>query len=319
LLNDITMPAMEGYDNTADPVGIKIPDYSTAGWLPIGYEQNKGFLGFFDGNGHTISNLSIKRPGQWYLGFFGHTFYNKNTIIVQNLGLLNVNVNGGTVTGGLAGSCGSCSNCYVTGIITGEQYVGGLIGYTTKNLSNCYTKAVVTLTSGYYVGGLSGFTGAGTISSCYSTGAVIGTRLESSTDANEAGMGGLIGENFSNCINCYATGKVTGTGTKLPAGGLIGLNKSLVTNCYSTGNVSGNSEIGGLIGYNDNSNINNSYGVVKNSYWDNITTGQNTSSGGIAKTTVEMQVAQPYDYTWTNQNWTFTGGQYPRLVGVSGQ
>ena len=239
---------------------------------------------------------------------------------MQNLGLLNVNVNGGTVTGGLAGSCGSCNNCYVTGIITGEQTVGGLIGYSTANLSNCYTKAVVTLTSGYYVGGLSGHSGSGaTISNCYTTGAVKGTRLESNTDATEAGMGGLIGENFSNCINCYATGKVTGTGTKLPAGGLIGLNKSLVTNCYSTGNVSGNSTIGGLIGYNDNSNINNSYGVVKNSYWDKITTGQNTSSGGIGLSTSEMQAAQPYDNTWANENWIFTGGQYPKLVGLGGQ
>jgi hypothetical protein len=319
LLNDITMPAMEGYDNTADPVGMKISDYSTAGWLPLGYDQNKGFLGFFDGNGHTISNLSIKRPGQGYLGFLGNTYYNKNTIIVQNLGLLNVNVNGGTITGGLAGACGSCTNCYVTGTVTGEYQVGGLIGDSTANLSNCYTKAVVNLTSGYNAGGLAGASGTGTISNCYTTGTVKGTRPESNTDANEAGLGGLIGRNFSNCINCYATGKVTGTGTKLFAGGLIGINKSLIANCYSTGNVSGNSKMGGLIGYNDNSNINNSYGVVKNSYWDTITTGQNTNSGGIGLGTVEMQAAQPYDKTWTNENWIFTGGQYPKLKGVSGQ
>ena len=70
LLNDITMPAMDGYDNTADPVGMKISDYSTAGWLPLGYEQNKGFLGTFDGNGHTISNLSIKRLWSMVFRFF---------------------------------------------------------------------------------------------------------------------------------------------------------------------------------------------------------------------------------------------------------
>ena len=62
-----------------------------AGFTPVG--GSTAFTGTFDGQGQTISNLTINRPsGQW-VGLFG---YNGASATVSNLGLLNVSVTGNT-------------------------------------------------------------------------------------------------------------------------------------------------------------------------------------------------------------------------------
>lgn len=40
------------------------------GWLPIG-DASSAFAGYFNGNGHTISNLWINRPNTDNIGLFG--------------------------------------------------------------------------------------------------------------------------------------------------------------------------------------------------------------------------------------------------------
>ena len=109
-------------------------DLSGTDWAPIGIFEN-----VFDGNGHTIDNLTIDTAGLLNVGLFGELFVNAE---VRNLGLTGVSV---TVTndtvnavsfGGLAGmNDGTVSNSYVTGSITvtrgdlgGTSNVGGLVG-----------------------------------------------------------------------------------------------------------------------------------------------------------------------------------------------
>jgi len=46
--------------------------------------------------------------------------------------------------------------------------------------------------------------------------------------------------------------------------------------------VTGNSSVGGLVGWNYE-------GTVSNSFWDTKTSGQATSDGGTGKTTAEMK------------------------------
>jgi hypothetical protein len=71
-----------------------------------------------------------------------------------------------------------------------------------------------------------------------------------------------------------------------------------VSNSYSTGNVTGQNAVGGLVGYNHD-------GTVTDSFWDTETSGQATSDGGTGKTTAEMQ-----DIT------TFSGATWD-IVGVA--
>ena len=75
-------------------------------------------------------------------------------------------------------------------------------------------------------------------------------------------VGGLVGEGSSSTIsNCYATGSVTGTRTYSNVGGLVGYgqNRIIISSSYSTGSVTGNNNVGGLLGWSNYGTINNSY------------------------------------------------------------
>jgi len=187
------------------------------------------FAGTFDGNNHTILNLSIRGGG--YLGLFGCLYYGAE---VMDLGILHVNTTGvdnfvgalvgrnygnvtrcyimGTVRGNefvgeLVGSNhGDVTQCYSTGSVSGYRGVGGLIGNNHSNAINCcYTTAIVH--GGDYIGGLVGSNTSGSVAQCYSTGAVIGTSY----------VGGLVGNNYKGSItlsfwDIQTSGKTTSAG-----------------------------------------------------------------------------------------------------------
>jgi len=238
------------------------------------------FTGVFDGNNHTISNLTIDSNGAGndYLGLFGKTDAGSE---IKNLGLENVSITSGVNSikvGGLVGENyeATISNCYSTGVVTGgagSYYLGGLVGYNDSSISNCYSTGAVTGTSTSELGGLVGFNSNvnATISNSYSTGAVNGT----------SNLGGLVGVNSGGSIsNCYSTGNVSGVDKSNQLGGLVGvLASGTISNCYSTGSVSsGDSSqyLGGLVGYN-NINISNCYST------GTVSGGSGTSNiGGLA-------------------------------------
>jgi parallel beta-helix repeat protein len=174
--------------------------------------QGTPFSGVFDGNGHTIWNLTVN--GENYLGLFGY-ISGENAKIVD-LGLLVPKINAGT--GGFAGSLvghneGTITNCYVTmGIVSGQ---GGLAGENYGTITKCYFTGNVSGISG--VGGLVGLNGwldgSGMISDCYAKGSASGNNI----------VGGLVGRNESTIMNCYTTSKISGNE---PVGGLVGANES---------------------------------------------------------------------------------------------
>jgi len=219
------------------------------GFKPIGGE-NLAFTGVFNGNGHVINGLYIKRESErYYGGLFGHVGSGGE---IKNVGLED-------------------SKVYVT------SYAGGLVGYNSGTVSDCYAKNSVS--GSYEVGGLVGYN-KGTISGCYSTGSVYGN-----TD-----VGGLVGYNNGTINDCHSKSSVTGY---FYVGGLVGVNRGgMVKNCYSKGAVEVSNETGGLIGINE--------GTVMDSYWCIETSGQNGSAGGEGKTAEEMKKQATY------VNWDFT-------------
>ena len=82
------------------------------------------FTGVFDGNGHTISHLTI--IGGSYLGLFG---WLESGAEVRDLGLVDVNITAsGDYVGGLVGwNHDTITNCYSTGDVSGNECVGGLV------------------------------------------------------------------------------------------------------------------------------------------------------------------------------------------------
>jgi hypothetical protein len=207
-------------------------DLSGVAWTPVGDGTNR-FTGTFDGGGHTISNLTINTPGTDFQGFFG---YLDTGGIVTNVGLEDIDVTGNDYTGGLVGySNGTVENCYATGTVSGSDYAGGLAGWNNSTIENSHA-----------TGGVSG-----------------------SSD-----VGGLVGRSIGTVLSSYATGTVSGS--NYYSGGLVGYNNSTVENSYAAGTVSGNDYVGGLVGYNN-------YGTVENSYAIGDVTGNDFVGGLVGR------------------------------------
>jgi filamentous hemagglutinin family protein len=212
------------------------------GFNPIGTSASH-FIGQFNGLGHTISNLTINRPAQDYVGLFSYS-----SATVANVGLSGGSIRGDWRTGGIvAVNFGTISNSYNTGDVIGTQTIvsdgdtyGGLAAYNYGSITNSYATGNVSGDS--IVGGLVG-SNSGSISNSYSTGAVAGSASYGNT------VGGLVGNNSGGSIsNSHATGNVSGIGN---VGGLAGYNAGTISNSYGTGAVNGTgNHIGGLVGYN---------------------------------------------------------------------
>jgi hypothetical protein len=264
LMNDLDSTTL-GYEELASPTAN-----GGKGWEPIGTRVvSASFTGPFDGQGYEIRDLFINRPVRVGVGLFGSVY---EGAIIKNVGVVNVTVVGDSIVGGLMGrNEGTVTTSYFTGNVTGNDWVGGLVGYNYgSTVGNSYSTGNVT--GDEHVGGLVGYTYYGTISNSHATGNVTGNQW----------VGGLVGYNKGGTVsNSYATGSVTGTSC---VGGLVGHNRyhGTVTDSYSTGNVTGDEYVGGLVGENDG-------GTVSSSFWDTETSGQTTSDGGTGKITQEMQ------------------------------
>ncbi len=183
-------------------------------WTPIGNSYNGSYTGIFEGQNHTISGLYFKQENTEEVGFFG---YNRGKI--SNVGILD-------------------------SYFCGFSQVGGVCGYNSLTITNCYNKGVVdgTADRASSFGGVCGCN-LGILTNCYNTGIVKGHEW----------VGGVSGENSGTIINCNNEGKVSGT--EYYVGGVSGENKKTITNCYNTGIVSGQSYVGGVNGYNINGTI----------------------------------------------------------------
>lgn len=135
------------------------------GWEPIGNIYDR-FTTTFNGQGHTITGLTINRPSLEYIGLFGAL--GEGGEIVE-LALEDVDISGNNRVGGLLGyqDYAQIMNCYVTGSVAGNSNVGGLVGYNgfSSAIINSYATASVSGSSS--VGGLVGFESASTITSSY--------------------------------------------------------------------------------------------------------------------------------------------------------
>lgn len=168
-------------------------DMSGKTFTPIGDEYIP-FLGYFSGNGHTISNLTIESTED-NVGLFGCAMQS----YIMDLGIKNAKISGGNNVGGILGRVsdngpGAIINCYYTGTVNGTgSAVGGICGNAKDlDISNCYNLASVTGNSN--VGGICGSTASTNIRDCYSAGTVAGVQI----------TGGICGAKGTGTIgNCY--------------------------------------------------------------------------------------------------------------------
>ncbi len=262
---------------------------------PIGTGAANQFHSNFDGNGKTISNLTINSPADDDIGLFGDIGTGAE---INNVSLINVNINGNERVGGLVGTNdGSITNSSVAGVVTADGSVGGLAGENGGDITNSYaTGAVEGAADG--VGGLVG-DNDGDITNSYATGEVTGLVGEDTgglvgensgianivksystgmVDGND-NVGGLVGYNDGTIEDSYATGVVTGLLVGEDTGGLVGENGggANIIKSYATGMVDGNDSVGGLVGYNDR-------GTIEDSYSTGVVIGNDDVGGLIGET-----------------------------------
>ena len=218
-------------------------------WIPIGKNNDtslKHFIGVFDGNGHTISDMYVtERPDSYCVGLFGYTA----SATIKNLNVQNSTINYHAVVPNAVDCAGLIAglaenshfiNCTVDGSIAYEgdtgYSLGGLVGRLPIYYSNASTISVTDCIN-------------------YATiqancpGVIIGGGEN----------GGIIGHTF------------------VSLGNITELN---IENCYNYGDIIAGGRLGGIVGRFTISN--NNKGNVRNCENYGTITATNGYSGGIA-------------------------------------
>ena len=182
-------------------------DLNNEPWTPIGPDRDSAYTGTFDGQGHTVKNLSVTvnvQPGR--AGLFGC-------------------VKDGTIRKLTVAGSVSCT--------VDQGWCGGIAGYAMdETIENCASLCTVSCTGiDARVGGIVGLVDYNSrtliIRDCYNIGKITGRSDNGSGDA-----GGICGFYMNGKIsNCYNVGEITGSGyvSKIA---VSAYNDSRPTNCY---------------------------------------------------------------------------------------
>lgn len=204
-------------------------------WTPIGETSGTGtnaFAGTFDGQGHTISDLSITTlpSGAVRTGLFGTTYGG----VVKDFtikGSITLSTGNSGTNSGIGGAIGATKN---------RTAVRGVTSYV--NISNTSANALV------HVGGVVGELYSSTAKQCLYFGSI---NLQNASDS----IGGVVGYiNNSEIGYCANLGTVKTATAGAYVGGVLGyLNNpsGKIHNCYNYGSVKngGGDHCGAIIGW----------------------------------------------------------------------
>ena len=265
------------------------------GWQPIGSSSSSAFKGVFNGNGHTISNLWINRPGSECIGLFGYIINGS----ISDLKVVDADYLGKKYIGGLVGqyafsaeSKKTIYNCFFRGSINGEQYIGGIMGHFSSSqgtkddnftISDCIADCSLNVSisnAGGILGSYSdGYTAYLHIIKCYTRCVIVGGYDVGGILGGLARLG--IGVSTYKLIkyidSCYSYVKIFPSGS---CGGIVGgVSTGRIYNSYSSGMIcaNGDGSIGGLVGY---FSLNNGECLYNYASFENIS-GANSVCGLI--------------------------------------
>lgn len=224
------------------------------------------FGGVFDGQGHTVSGLEITQEGS-QMGLFR---YLQQGAVIRDLSVREARVipqGSACQVGILVGrNYGSIVNCQVSGVLEGEEEVGGIAGVNEESgvIRSC--TADVTVVGTRRSGGITG-SNHGTLNNCTNRGniniytndmiynledftvesleeASSGSRLDAHMDT-----GGIAGISDGKIYYCTNAGTVGYAHVGYNTGGIVGrLHQGYIQNCTNTGHVLGRKDVGGIAG-----------------------------------------------------------------------
>lgn len=304
-------------------------------WRPVGYYYWYPFMGYLDGNGHTIKNLYVGGTGNdaWDInagGLFGYLEGRVENLHVETVKAKRKGVDFFGYAGGIAGVANAPAeiiNCSVNGYISGNNRAGGLVGiaYPGVIIENCCAIGTVDMSQAFaYINdnGLE-FTkevwdtcmsllvwGAGVYSSFTGTRAASGS--EKKWNASD------YADMFTSIVTKFPIDELFNTGSlqklrKCCVGGLVGLNYATIKNSYSSTDIekprSSNyltigdwGKTGGVVGRNMED-----YADVSNCFYNIDCKGNDDNEGGVgtAKTTEELKNANLFgpDESSAKEQW----------------
>ena len=237
------------------------------GWIPIG-ENGDPFDTTFEGGGHTISNLYIRRMPD--VGLFG-VLGPGSTVSGIGLVAASVGASGFGSAGALAGiGHGVIEDSFADGLVAGcVDEIGGLVGVNDGSIANSHSAVDVINAGRSHKAAFVVITDL--INDLIDIPLFISSRL-----ACYGSVGGLVGDNEGTIASSHSTGVVSGLTDNF--GGLAGENSGAITDSYATGNVSGKgfADLGGLVGENEIE------GKIITSYATGGVSGQGDNFGGLA-------------------------------------
>ena len=219
------------------------------------------FRGIFQGNGHTISGLSLTDDGSAQ-GLFR---YLTEGAEVHDLTVQGQVAPGGSQEsiGGIAGSnAGLIQSCIFGGQVSGGSSVGGIVGINTMSgiIEKCGTRGE--LHGDHFVGGIAG-KNQGVIRSCENSALVNTTAqqntvsltdvtLETLTGSESAAtvtdIGGIAGSSSGVIRSCLNRANVGYQHMGYNIGGIAGTQSGYLTDCENKGSIQGRKETGGIVG-----------------------------------------------------------------------
>ena len=231
-------------------------------FLPI-----PAFGGSFDGQGHTIHNVSIT-DSLSPAGLFGVVQAGGSVRSLHVVGSVTPSGDGRSV-GGIAGeNNGAIEKCSFTGTVSGQVYVGGIAGHTgaSGSILACETRGAVIGDS--MTGGITGYN-EGLLADCTNSACVnvestdprldledldltltpdlskLGQANAGASAADTGGIAGYSAGTLSDCVNHGAVGyQHIGYNT----GGVAGRSCGQLLRCRNDGAIAGRKDVGGVVG-----------------------------------------------------------------------
>ncbi len=223
------------------------------------------FAGVFDGNGHTISGISIRESGS-ACGLFRY--------VQSGAKVKNLNVSGSIDAAGSAknvgmiagANYGNIDGCKASGRITGEENVGGIAGFNAKEgkVTGCLSTCLVVGThSGAGIAG----SNEGLVQGCANEGDVNTSVSDVSIDLSDLSVediakigstaslsaftdiGGITGVNTGEVRSCVNRGTIGYEHVGYNIGGIAGRSsQGYIDSCSNYGKISGRKDVGGIAG-----------------------------------------------------------------------
>ena len=211
-------------------------------WVPIGTSAEQPFTGTFDGDGHTISDLTmVAANSSTEYGMFGHVSSGADikNVMLRDCLFTGTNDYVGSLVYKMHG--GTLSNCQAHGIVNTAQSActaGGLVGYANGGeIHSCFSNVEL---GGYNMGGLVGKLDSG----ASLKNSLANAKFQYAGNDASKYIGGLAAINNGTIANCYVREQEGGSHGSATYGTLVGSNSGTVSHCFCKAETTPGNNVG---------------------------------------------------------------------------